>query len=58
MGAAHLIPSLATPFYHFRYRLVVHAPARLAYRIDNGEVGLQRVQRRDRRLRLSAQFTC
>jgi hypothetical protein len=42
-----------TPLNHLRYRLLVHAPTRLSYRVDNGEVGLQRVERRDRRLQLS-----
>ena len=47
LGAAHLIANLATPLNHLWYRLLVHAPARLAYRIDNREVGLQRVQCRN-----------
>ena len=55
LRAAHLISSFATPFNHLRYRLLVHAATRLADRIDYGEVGLKRVQRRNRSLRWSAQ---
>lgn len=54
MGAAHLISGFATPLDHFWYRLFVHAAAGLPDGIDNGKVGLQRVQRRDRSLHPSA----
>ena len=53
LRAAHLIPNFMAPFNHLRNGLLVHATARLPYRIDNGEIGLQRVQRRDRSLRTS-----
>lgn len=53
-GTAHLIANLATPLEHLWYRLLIHAPARLANGIDNGKVGLQRIQGRDGSLRPSA----
>jgi hypothetical protein len=52
--AAHLISRFATPLEHLGYGLLIHAPARLAYRVDNGEIRLQRVQRRNRGLSPSA----
>lgn len=54
LRGAHLISEAATPLDHLRNRLVVHAAARLADGIDNGEIGLQRVQCRDRSLWASA----
>lgn len=42
---AYLISGLATPLDHLRYGLLIHAPARLSNGIDDGEVGLKRVQR-------------
>jgi len=44
---AHLVSNLATPLNHFGDSPFVHAPPRLAYRIDNREVGLQRIERRN-----------
>lgn len=50
VGAAHLVAQLATPLEHLWNGLLIHAAPRLADGIDNGEVGLQRVQGRYRRL--------
>lgn len=46
-GAAHLVSCLAEPFNHFWNGLRIHAAARFANRIDNGEVALQRIERRN-----------
>ena len=43
-GNAHLISYPSTPFDHLWDCILVHALARFADGIDNGEVGLQRVQ--------------
>jgi hypothetical protein len=51
--AAHLVSNLATPLNHLRDRLLVHALARLPYRVHDGEVGLQRVERANGGLRES-----
>jgi hypothetical protein len=40
------------PLNHLWYRQFVHTTARFAYRIYNAKIGLQRIQRRDRRLAL------
>ena len=44
---SHLIPYPAAPFYHLRYCILVQAPAGLPDGIDDGEVALQSVQRRN-----------
>ena len=41
----YLITRLAAPLDHFRDGLKVHASAGLSNGIDDGEVGLQRVER-------------
>jgi hypothetical protein len=38
------------PLNHLWDCLLVHAAARLSYRVDDGEIRLQRVQRRNRSL--------
>lgn len=43
-GTAHLIANLVAPFNHLWYSLLIHALARLPYRVDNGEIGLQGVE--------------
>lgn len=42
--AAHLIPHFTTPLDHFWDRLLVHTTSRLANRIDDGKIRLQRIQ--------------
>jgi hypothetical protein len=38
------------PLNHLWNRQLVHTTARFPYRVNNAEIGLQRIQRRDRRL--------
>ena len=44
---AYLIAYFAQPFYHLRNSLLVHLPPGLADCVDDGEVGLEGVQRRN-----------
>ena len=44
---SYLITNLFAPFYHFRDSLLVHFPSRLSNSIDDGEVRLQCVERRN-----------
>jgi hypothetical protein len=44
---SYLIANLLAPFYHFRNSLLVHFPSRLSNSIDDGEVRLQCVERRN-----------
>lgn len=41
---AHLVAELLDPFNHLRNGIFVHSPSRLANRVDDGKVALQRVQ--------------
>lgn len=44
---AYLVPDFVAPLDHLGDSLIVHLPSRFTNRIDDCEVGLQCVERRD-----------